>query len=195
MDPSGMAEWDKKIRNVLDEILEKKMFYMKKEKGTPLETELRHTILREEYEKAPEIQQRLDRFQRIVQQRRVMERIVVSADNLDLVMINKPYDEGDKGQTRKRHQYRFRNEPGGQDELFWEGMGGTLNKDKGIGTDQYQDVGSPSSISLAKRQGRRWNPFRSKQEQGMPGEMMERDPLEEKQTTESWREYNDMQER
>jgi len=123
----------------------------------------------------------------------VLGKMIVSADNLDLVEINKPYDEPQPLQeSRKRHRWRYRNEPQGQDELFWEGMGGTRNVDKGIGSDQYQDVGVPSSISLAKsRWQRRFRPL----ELNMPNEKMERDPLEEKQTTDTWREFYDMQQR
>ena len=69
--------------------------------------------------------------------------------------------------------------------------------DRGVGTDQQSDVGSPASINLADGLRRR---LLRKEDRPMDGERMERDPMEEGQGVHSpgaggWQEHNDMQAR
>ena len=181
------------IMKFLDKIIEKKQWYQRVEMRTPLEEQLEHAIKEERYEEAGPIQQDLDRFQKLLRSRRVLDRVVVGADNLDVIQPDKPFDLHEPvQQVKTRHRMRYRNEPGGSDEMFWEGMSGTLNKEKGIGTDQQGTTGGSASIETLSAIKPRLKPVMRPQEQTMPGEKMERDPLEEKQTTDVWREYQDI---
>lgn len=251
------------IMDTINKTLSLKRKHQKMEGTMPLEKQLDEAIKEERYEDAAPIQEELNRFQQLVQSKinaiktifATFADTIVTADNLDLTEINKPYDEGDKGQVKKRHRYRFRNEPEGIEEGWWGGMEGYRNTDKGIGSDQYQDVGSPASINVAsagsdmppfgsvawqdmmmarieektkngdtyedltpeeqafvdiqsehvEREKKRLslnalNPEKIKPimrpvEVNMPNEKMERDPQQEKETTDTWREFYDMQQR
>jgi len=242
-----------KILPVIDRLISFKRKYHETEGVPNLKRQLDDAILEERYEDADKLQKQINRLKQIDPElaiAKVISQMVVTADNLDLVEINKPYDEKNLQEVRKRHQFRYRNEPGGADEMMWEGMDGTKNKDKGIGSDQYEDVGSPASGNFANEQlylmhklgdcgcnhharficdcgdihtcrchapkkdyhvatcnsckspldiiaadKPRLKPVMRPLEVNMPNEKMERDPLEEKQTTETWREFNDMQEK
>jgi len=165
-----------------------------------LEEKFEKAIAEERYEDAGKIKEQMDRLKqqlgnfegslnvnhKLVKQ----DNIVIFADNLDLLQPDLAYDQNP---TPQRHRKRFRNEPGGHDEVMLDGKGGTLNKDKGIGTDQYSDVGVPSSVNIAGTKPQRI--VKQVQPHNMPNEKMERDPQEEKATTDTWREFNDMQER
>lgn len=239
-----------KIIPILDRLIGGKRKHYEIEGVPNLVRHLEDAILEERYEDAAIIQEQINRLKKLepeLVKGKILSQMVITADNLDLVEINKPYDEG---LTRKRHQFRYRNEPGGSDELFWEGMDGTKNKDKGIGSDQYSDVGSPASGNFANDQLRmmhvlgdcgcnhharfvcdcgsvhtcrcsalkkdyhvatcnsckspldiiaadkpKLKPVMRPLDVNMPNEKMERDPQEEKATTDTWREFLDMQEK
>ena len=121
-----------------------------------------------------------------------------------------------KGPIRRPHKIRFRPPQGvaGYEPEFFEGPGGSRNSDRGVGSDQYSDTGSPASINLASEKEvtrpkpggdgvRSKNPYsiqRPRSEGGILGDKMERDPMEEKQVVNSpgaggWQEFNDMQQR
>lgn len=167
-----------------------------------LEEQMAEAIAEERYEDAAEIKQKMDMLQRVMgnfeetlsihEADAEQNDLVVYADNLDLVQPDKPFDNERTDSLRQRHRKRYRNEPGGSDEVFWEGMDGMKNVDKGIGSDQHSDVGCPSSVNIAsgkiKKLVRPTDP-------NMPNEKMERDPQEEKATTDTWREFNDMQDK
>lgn len=230
-----------KIIVLVDKLIGRKRKYELMEGVPNLPRQLEDAILEQRYEDAGKIQKEINRLKKLdpeLVKAKVISTMVITADNLDLVEINKPYDEG---KTRNRHQFRYRNEPGGADELMWEGMDGTKNKDKGIGTDQYEDVGSSASGNFANEQlylmhklgdcgcnhharficdcgnihtcrcssskkdyhvatcngckPPRMKPVMRPVDINMPNEKMERDPQEEKATTDTWREFNDMQEK
>lgn len=163
-----------------------------------LEEKFDKAIAEERYEDAGKIKEQMDKFKqqmgnfegslnlhsRVVKQ----DNLVIYADNLDLLQPDLPYDQNP---TRQRHRKRFRNEPGGHDEVMLDGKGGLRNTDRGIGSDQYSDVGVPSSVNIAGTKPQRI--VKQVQPHNMPNEKMERDPQEEKATTDTWREFNDAQ--
>jgi hypothetical protein len=96
-------------------------------------------------------------------------------ENLDLVQLDQPFDQKEVGEVgkeripdprkrildqypnmgpvRREHRVRFRPPVGlgGNEDTFFDGPGGTRSMDKGPGSDQTSDVGSPASINLAWR--------------------------------------------
>jgi len=174
----------------------------RKERGDlTLEEQMEDAIAEERYEDAAEIKQKMDALKRrmgdwhgsltVKEGEFDKDTIIVHADNLDLIQPDKPYDIQQPDQLRQRHRKRFRNEPGGSDEVFMEGVGGMRNTDKGIGSDQYQDVGCPASINLANEKIKK---LVRPTDPNMPNEKMERS-MEEKEVTDTWRSYNDMQDK
>ncbi len=193
-------EADKEEKEEAERIVKERQ--QRKEHGElTLEEQMEDAIAEERYEDAADIKKKMDDLKRsmgnwhgsltIREGECGNDTIVVHADNLDLVQPDKPYDIKQPDQLRKRHRMRYRNEPGGSDEILWEGIGTGYNDvDKGVGSDQHSDVGSPASINVAKQKKiiRTTNP-------NMPNEKMERDPQEEKATTDTWFEFNNMQDK
>jgi len=102
-------------------------------------------------------------------------------ENLNLVEVDQPLDQKNPGpKLRPRQRVRFRPPQGleGQEPEFFEGPAGYRNVEKGYGTENQPDTGSPSSIMLAT-----WKRRRTLVEETMPNAVKEGEPQEEGQTT------------